>query len=142
MLASLIADAIKPYKTGGNAAFWTLNQLDRIDKHRTFVPVQTKREWMHTAIPDKHDLPPVTPGTIFLLFDKERRQIPLTVGSPAYIYNQNNGYPTIEILFGDADIVGDNKAVIPTLHKLAQLIRETIDAFDKAVIDDIAVPAQ
>src|SRR5580704_5766723 len=66
-LALEIADVIKPYKTGGDSRFWSLNRLDRMDKHRLLIPTLTESGHRISAIrEDQEDNPPsAPPGAIF-----------------------------------------------------------------------------
>jgi hypothetical protein len=137
-LALEIADVVKPYKTGGDSRFGSLNRLDRRDKHRLFIPTLTESNHRIIAIrEDQEDNPPsAPPGAIFMLCGiiaadgaviQERRE-PRT-GTRAYFHNQRNGYPSVEIKFGKGEAFED-EPIIPTLRELAELVGITIDKLE------------
>ena len=137
-LALVIADIIKPYKAGGEARFIALNQLDRMDKHRVFVPSVVMSNYITVAIHEdqEENPPPVAPGTILTILGitagdgtviSHARQV--RPGTAAYLHNQRNGYPTVQILFGKGEVFED-QPIIPTLRELAQLVDGVIDALE------------
>ncbi len=137
-LALIIADVIKPYKTGGDARFWALNQLDRMDKHRVLVPSIV--ESFHAVIAireeDEDNPPSIGPGAIFMLggcTTKEGVVVSVAreprVGTKAYIHNQNNGYATVNVMFAKGDAF-KNQSIVPTLRELAELVSGVVDTFE------------
>jgi hypothetical protein len=137
-LALEIADVIKPYKTGGDSRFWSLNRLDRMDKHRLLIPTLTESGHRISAIrEDQEDNPPsAPPGAIFMLCGITAPDGTVTqvareprIGTRAYIHNQRNGYPSVEIKFGKGEAFED-KPIIPTLRELAELVGSTIDKLE------------
>lgn len=137
--ALVIADVIRPYKTGGDNRFWGLNQLDRIDKHRLLISSVLEAHSGAIAIKPEHedDPPPIGPGPIYIVgartthpdgtvVDNRR---PTRPGSPAYIHNQSNGYPTLKIVFGEGGAF-EKQPVIPTLRQLAELVSGVIDTLE------------
>jgi hypothetical protein len=138
-LALGIADVIKPYKTNGDSRFLSLNRLDRMDKHRLLIPTITESDHRVIAIREDHeDNPPsAPPGAIYMLCgiiapDGTVTQVAAReprVGTRAYIHNQRNGYPSVEIKFGKGEAF-ENKPIIPTLRELAELVGSTIDKLE------------
>jgi hypothetical protein len=137
-LALQIADVIKPYKTGGDSRFLSLNHLDRMDKHRLLIPTLTESSHRIIAIrEDQEDNPPsASPGAIFMLCgiiaaDGTVIQVARAprIGTRAYIHNQHNGYPSVEIKFGKGEAFED-EPIIPTLRELAELVGSTIDKLE------------
>jgi hypothetical protein len=137
-LALEIADVIKLYKTGGDSRFWGLNRLDRMDKHRLLIPTLTESGYRVIAIrEDQEDNPPgATTGAIFMLYgiiaaDGTVIQVAREprIGTRAYVHNQRNGYPSIEIKFEKGEAFED-KPIIPTLRELAELVGSTIDKLE------------
>jgi hypothetical protein len=128
-IAAALADIVKPYKTG-NSLFWSLNQLDRKDKHRILISTRLQ---LHTNIvfiskEKQSELPTVGPGTVFNIIDPETGNIigEPTPGTAAYLHNQDNGYSALDIRFGKGEIFED-QPIIPTLRQLTELVGETIN---------------
>jgi hypothetical protein len=137
-LALEIADVIKPYKTGGDSRFFALNRLDRMDKHRLLIPTLTESGHLIVGIrEDQEDNPPsAPPGAIFMLMGITAPDGTVTqvareprIGTKAYIHNQRNGYPSVEIKFGKGEAFED-KPIIPTLRELAEVVGSTIDKLE------------
>jgi len=131
-LATIIADIIKPYKTGGNPNFWALNRLDRMDKHRVLIPTIANACQHIVAIgPKQEDDPPAArPGAIYMICGTTTQESRAPrVGSAAYLHNQRSGYGTIEIGFGEGEAF-ENEPIIPTLRQLAQLVSGVIDSLE------------
>jgi hypothetical protein len=136
-LALIIADVIKPYETD-DSRLWALNRLDRMDKHRVLIPTVTTSHHLTIAIreEDEDDPPPAPPGSIYMIpmvlnsggfFESEGRAP--RPGSKAYIHNQRNGYPTVEIAFGKGEVF-EGEPIIPTLRQLADLVGGVIDTLE------------
>jgi len=137
-LALIIADIIKPYKNGGDARFFALNQLDKMDKHRVLIPSIVRHDCSVVAIrEDQEENPPIcAPGSIYMLLgitsedgsvvSVAREPRP---GTKAYLHNQRNGYSPIDIMFGKGEAF-ENQAIIPTLRELAQLVSGVVDALE------------
>lgn len=136
--AIVIADIIKPYKTA-NTAFWGLNRLDRVDKHRMMLPTITTSQHRVVAIREEHEdnlpfLP--APGEIYIIpgvttadgivtsVGREPRP-----GTQAFLHNQNNGYATVDICFGKGNVF-EGESVIPTLRQLAERVSGTIETLE------------
>jgi hypothetical protein len=88
---------------------------------------------------DEDDPPPCGPGTIYgiprvtnadgVVICEERDPRP---GSKAWLHNQQNGYATVEILFGKGEVF-EKQPIIPTLRELAQLVAGVVDALESHI---------
>jgi hypothetical protein len=136
-LAAIICDVVMP-NMAGEKKLWGLNHLDRMDKHRLLIPTLTESGHLIVGIrEDQEDNPPsAPPGAIFMLMGITAADGTVTqvaraprIGTRAYIHNQRNGYPSIEIKFGKGEAFEDNP-IIPTLRELAELVGSTIDKLE------------
>jgi hypothetical protein len=124
-IADLIFNGIKPYSAGN--AFFRLNHLDRIDKHRLVLVVSSMAMQTVRAIKDENDLPPDVPDQFLVIGELPGK--PPTPGSPADVYNKRNAQSVPSIRIGKGPPFED-EPVIPTLYQLAELVSRTIDVFE------------
>jgi hypothetical protein len=98
--------------------------------------MQISFHWPRLKVKQEDDPPTAPAGAIFMLAGgtapngtviQEPREP--RIGTRAYIHNQRNGYPSVEIKFGKGDAF-EGKPIIPTLRELAQLISSTIDQLE------------
>ena len=122
-LVEIIVDTIKPYKTG-NFPLWALGKIDNIDKHSLLVPIfmptgltgvdledENSNVWTNTTLA-------VGPGGTLRA---------ISTSAPMKI--NSYGKPTGNIFFADGQFF-DNKAVIPTLEQISQLVLGVIQTFE------------
>jgi hypothetical protein len=140
LLAVVLADIIQPYKTG-NPLFWALNRLDRMDKHRVLVPTVANAMSVVVMIREDQeaDPPPIGPGGIYAIGGRTRADGTIVSvarevrpGTKAYIHNQNNGYPQVDIRFGKGEAFED-EPIIPTLRQLAELVTGVVETLEAHV---------
>jgi len=121
-LVGFILDTIKPYKSG-NFGIWALNKLDILDKHRLVIPVFAVTRLSGISARDDNN--------------NTYTNLTVTVGpagninlirTGARMHITNYGQPAIAIMF-DKGHPFEGEPVIPTLHKLAKLTTELIEAF-------------
>jgi hypothetical protein len=139
-IAPIIFNFVRDYKADDSCLLWALNQLDRIDKHRLLIHTLTQSSSRMIAIRKEHenDPPPAEPGAIYSIPQEVIDGVPemkqeLTPGSKAYLHNQVNGYPTVDIRFGKGEIL-DSQPIIPTLHQLAEVVTKLVDELDARIL--------
>jgi hypothetical protein len=120
-LLDIIFDEIKPFNTpDGDGFLWSLNQLDRIDKHRMIIPTL-----QITTVPG-----------VYAVSDQGSRMddCSLTVSDTGLVKGfklggkwkiERHGKPRFDIFLAEGDVfVGE--PVIPTLAQLGQATTSTI----------------
>lgn len=126
VVAQVLADQIKPYSTGGNGLFSALNKLDRMDKHRTLIPLASVTTLYVYCIDERHRPRTLGPGT-FIVLPGGR---PPSIGSWAHAHNERNGKASLAICFGEGEPF-QHEPIIPTLFQLSELVANTV-----AIIQD------
>jgi hypothetical protein len=126
-LALIIADTIKPYKTGGEAAFWALNQLDRMDKHRTLIPAISETKITVRCIDKAKPVMEFGPGTLIIWPGGDLPD----PGTWAHAHNERYAEPALEICFDQGEPFS-HQPMIPTMHRLCELVLDTINVLQKA----------
>jgi hypothetical protein len=124
---------LKPYK-GGREFFWRIHELDRLDKHKSIVPVgsayasvtlvsRMQVPWQDEPI----EFPPIA-------LRPANRSYPLKDGTPLYVIRpaarQNPAIDdepkfTFDVAFGEGQIV-DGQPVLPALQQLIDLTEKTV----------------
>jgi hypothetical protein len=142
--APIIAEFVRNYKAAPDCDLWVLNQLDRIDKHRSVTHTLVQSSGMTVAIKKEHEgnPPPIEPGAIYGI---PREQIDgvwtpeeeLRPGSKAYEHNQKSGYTIVKIRFGE--VIADQE-VIPKLWHLVGLVSGLIEKLDETIFRLEATP--
>lgn len=126
-IIDLIVDTIKPYK-GGNDPLCALHDLDIMDKHRLLIPVASVTALVGVSAEDDW-------GNSF-------QSISFAVGQGGKINaiatNSNlkitkQGQPSFNVIFDKGQIF-EGKAVIPTLHKLSQLVSGIVQTVEKTYL--------
>jgi hypothetical protein len=121
-MANATVDLIRPYRHGGDDTLCALHDIDIDDKHMLIIPIVRA-----TKVIVEH----VTIGGIVMknctLNLEASGQINVMAfgrvqGTPKF---EGDVRPTFDIFFQDGQPFG-GKPVIPTLHKLAELISATI----------------
>lgn len=140
-MAIAVVDTIKPYKTA-NYALWALNRLDRMDKHRVLIPTVPRALSIVMGIREEQedDPPPgVVPGVVYMLVGERKADGTVVsvsreprAGSAAWLHNQQNGYPTLDVRFGKGEVFED-EPIIPTLKQLRDIVAKAIDALETLI---------
>lgn len=130
---------LKPYK-GGREFFWLIHELDRLDKHKSIIPVGAAyRHFIMTAImhPPWAEEPIRFPPIAIRPAD---RQYPLQDGAAIFALRadarkanaefQQDYQFTFEVAFGEGQIV-DGEPILPTLQQLTNLVERVVDIFDR-----------
>jgi hypothetical protein len=149
--AIALVRACKPYK-GGNDAYWRLNQLDILDKHVVIVPVGAAHTNIimgfdfaaifASAFADKPEFAESLKGQMAALaLVPQNIQYPLKDGDVVFRYGRGPDAEgkfkpkfqfTFDIAFGEGQIVA-GEPVIPCLTQLRDLVKGTVDTFDRAI---------
>ena len=133
----IIADFVRGYKAASECDLWALNQLDRIDKHRSVAPTVTQSSGLTLAIrkEDEDNPPAIAPGAIYSIPQEQvdgtwSPEENLRLGSKAFEHNQQSGYTVVNVRFRE---VLEGEEVIPKLWKFTELVSKLIDDLDEEI---------
>jgi hypothetical protein len=135
--------AMEPYERGSDNLIWALDYLDIVDKHRLLIEafggnLGMTMLWPPPLMPDDEDYgkeedPEPTPMITYKLSEG-----PLEIFSDGDVlltvdeHSQTIAQPAIEIVFGEPECLR-GEAVLPTLGKLSQVVRATVDSLGRAL---------
>jgi hypothetical protein len=131
---------LKPYK-GGREFFWTIHELDRLDKHQSIIPVGAA--YTHVTIKLLMAVPwddaPLASPPISLR--PKDRCYPLKDGTTLYVIKAAARQPpidenpqfTFDVAFGEGQIV-DGEPVVPALQQLTELVERVIAITERRVL--------
>ncbi len=121
---NLVLDEIRP-ENGANEALWRFNDLDNDDKHNLLIP---NVAFVSVHIPLMVGRNVMRNATI----GGDAAKPQFLIGTAGPISIQCDLKPAVEISFGPATAF-ENEPVIPTLTQVAQIVSETIDAFERLI---------
>jgi hypothetical protein len=126
-ICDLIVNVIKPY-IGGNDPIWGLNKIDNIDKHRLLNPTVGIIQVSGVCAHDDNNN---TFTNITLGVDSGGRLN--AISTTARMHITNYGLPAFGVFF-PTDSAFEGQPLIPTLHQLAQVVSDVIQAVEKAYL--------
>jgi hypothetical protein len=126
-LGKFIVEEIKPYREADNF-LWTINALDRIDKHRLFITVVSPFKLQGFRAVDDYDN--VFGGEARIIDDK----VVMIQSSQGGIRLEDSGKISAEILFNELRVI-EQKPVLTTLLSMRDAVAETINRIEGFLID-------
>ena len=125
---SAIVDEVKPYK-GGNDALYTLHDLDIKDKHLLIVPTISIATIKGVSFTFGGLL---IQNSTFIVEGGQKIRFEGPPSGPEWdLQIQNKGKPSCEVIFPEINAFY-MEPVIPTLHKLSQLVSVCVDTIAEA----------
>lgn len=117
-------DTIRSYR-GGNFPLWTLNKLDKIDKHNALIPSIAISDIMASSLPD--------PRVRNCAIGHNASQVAALFTTDTLVdETQYDLKISIAIRFAERDFFW-NEPVIPTLLNMVEITSEALKAFDRFV---------
>jgi hypothetical protein len=122
-IRTVIVDVIKPYQAG-NPTLWALHDMNITDKHQLLIPVFDVMRFTDIRLEDDKEAF-FADGQPYFMDDSSRFKIErvgrLTV--------KDKGHAAIAIVF-NVGVPFQNQPIIPALHRIAEEVTRTIEAFD------------
>jgi hypothetical protein len=124
-IIDLIVDTIKPYK-GGNDPLCDLDDLDIVDKHKLLIPTTSVVGLTGVSAEDEgHN----SFEFQYIAVGQGKKQN--IVSTPYNLNITKQGQPAFDVRFDKGQIF-EGQPVIPTLHKLSQLVSGIVQTIEKA----------
>jgi hypothetical protein len=123
-VAQFVLETIKPYYAG-NPVIWGLHTLNIREKHEVLVPVLKLMKFTDVRLEDDNQGPVGHP--LYLMDESSRIRLRDADGKRVTL--KDKGHAATTILF-DIRTPFEGKAVIPTLHGIAEEVARTVEAFN------------